>query len=208
MGMDGILKPISPYLLDKIKNCPDFIDRYIDASYLSESAYEQEVTEWEIIEQREPEEINRINLGIILEGRTGECNIHKAWHGIHFLLTGDSTSTVSGLPFVVSEELGSDGLPLVNAVLGGTKTGCECGVDIVRYFSTSEVKQIAKALSKFSKKSLRERFNQGAITKPSLIYIKWEDKDMFERIYSFYKELVKYYKDTAKEQNCMLLNIS
>jgi hypothetical protein len=60
-----------------------------------------------------------------------KLSLDKAWHGVHYLLTGEPEST--------SGSLG-------NVVLGGTEIGDDEGYGPARCFTTSEVAQLARVL--------------------------------------------------------------
>jgi hypothetical protein len=75
---------------------------------------------------------------------SADFDIDKAWHGIHFLLTG---SAWEGDP------------PLNFLVAGGKEIGEDPGYGPARGFSVAEVKEIAKALSSVTVETLRSRYN-------------------------------------------------
>src|SRR5262245_15812893 len=77
-------------------------------------------------------------------GPFAEMDIEKAWHGIHYLLTG---SAWEGSP------------PLNFLVLGGQEIGDDLGYGPARGFSPSEVKTIANALSSVTSDALRSRYD-------------------------------------------------
>lgn len=71
-------------------------------------------------------------------------DVDKAWHGIHYLLTG----VAWGGPE-----------PLAWAVLGGEELGPDVGYGPARFLTPSQVQEISTALSRISKEWLASRFN-------------------------------------------------
>ena len=79
---------------------------------------------------------SRVESVIYPNGEENEncIDVDKAWHGIHYLLAGD---TWGGDP------------PLANVVLGGTAIGDDVGYGPARYLTADEVRAIGDALSDF-----------------------------------------------------------
>ena len=79
------------------------------------------------------------------DGEGIETDLDKAWHGIHYLLTGTAWEGSEPLNFIVS---------------GGTAVGdVDVGYGPARVFSSDDVKKISTALSGLDDSTLRERFN-------------------------------------------------
>lgn len=93
-------------------------------------------------------------VGEFLYGEDGELeppddvflDLDKAWHGIHFLLTGEAWSGTPPLDFIVS---------------GGRDVGDEedIGYGPARAFSSVDVAEVAAALDPITPDTLRERFD-------------------------------------------------
>ncbi|OCA87933.1 hypothetical protein A8F94_08880 [Bacillus sp. FJAT-27225] len=126
-----------------------------------------------------------------------ELDIDKSWHGIYFLLTG---------------ETGEDEIPdnIGKAVLGGT----EIGEDIsdygpARYFEPQEVARLYDELKQIPASQLAERFNIEALNANDIYPMgnRWsaEDKDYLIEYYDF---LVNYYKTAAENNEAMLMVIA
>ncbi len=87
-------------------------------------------------------------------GERNETDLDKAWHGIHFLLTG---SAWKGDP------------PLNFLVAGGTQVGdVDVGYGPARAFRASEVALIAAALESVSQEDLRGRFDPGVMMREGI----------------------------------------
>ncbi len=63
-------------------------------------------------------------------------DISKFWHGLHFLLTGNTDMDTTTVP-----------PPLCNVVLGGTPTKWEATYGMVRSLTSEEVKEVSVALT-------------------------------------------------------------
>jgi hypothetical protein len=88
-----------------------------------------------------------------------DYDVDKAWHGIHFLLTG---SAWEGDP------------PLNFLVAGGEEIGEDTGYGPPRGFSVAEVKEIAKALSFVTVEALRSRYNPQQMQQMEIYPDIWE----------------------------------
>ena len=73
-------------------------------------------------------------------------DIGKFWHGLHFLLTGNTEMDTTTVP-----------PPLGNVVLGGTPTKWEATYGMVRSLTPDEVKEVASALEDTTLEDLRHR---------------------------------------------------
>ena len=124
MSMIGNLRQLSDSDLKRLFSSPQMISSYL---------YTDEDEEGE--EREEPEGF----------GPYADIDIDKAWHGVHFLLTGDPE--------------GGD-FPLCFLVSGGTAIGeDDVGYGPARGFRSSEVKEIAAALKTLDRNMLAARFN-------------------------------------------------
>src|SRR5579863_7993210 len=75
-------------------------------------------------------------------------DIDKAWHGIHFLLTGEAWG---GEP------------PAALAILGGTEIGEDIGYGPARYLSVEEVRTVAATLAATPRNVIAERYQPEAM---------------------------------------------
>jgi hypothetical protein len=93
--------------------------------------------------------------------------LDKAWHGVHYLLTGSSEAGDPPLNFICS---------------GGKEAGnIEVGYGTARVFRSHEVQAIAAALARVSDEELRRRFNPKEMLKlkiyPQIWHSDPEDDD-------------------------------
>jgi hypothetical protein len=134
MSMIGNLRRLSDEDLSRLFDSPELIETYL---------YEEE----------EGERDDRL-------GPYVDMDIDKAWHGLHFLLTGGP----SGGPF-----------PLGFLLAGGTPVGEEdVGYGPARGFCGDEVKQIAKALQQIDRSALAAGFDGQAMTQAEIYPDIWD----------------------------------
>lgn len=104
---------------------------------------------------------------LVEEDTPGEefLDLDKAWHGLHWLLTGsvDDTSTPAG-----------------QAVLGGTEIGEDWGYGPPRLLRPDDVRRVAEALDAVTADDLRARFDAGAMTAADVYPFIWDEEDVFE----------------------------
>lgn len=112
MGIEAEFKQVSPYLLEKFKRYPDFIDLFFDAQYLADSPFWQQF-DLDLNDSEDSEYFNEaINYVpetlakfkiekleyfkqlksdiplIITEGKNLKFDIGKRWPILNFILTG------------------------------------------------------------------------------------------------------------------------
>lgn len=117
--------------------------------------------------------------------------VDKAWHGIHYLLTGDAW--------------GGD-LPLLNVILGGTEIGDDVGYGAARFLTADEVSAAAAALEDITPEVLRSRYVASELSKNEIYPEIWDDPhdDAFGYLGHWYETLRDYFVDAAAKQNAML----
>jgi hypothetical protein len=116
---------------------------------------------------------------------SSHLNVDKAWHGIHYLLTG--------------EAWGGE-FPLAAAVLGGQEIGENFGYGPTRYLVPEEVKTVAAALDRLPAGELAKRYSPGKLQTaqiyPDGIWIT-EGEEALGYLLNYYGELVKFYGNAA-----------
>ncbi|GAX41733.1 hypothetical protein NIES4075_27300 [Tolypothrix sp. NIES-4075] len=221
MGIILELKQVSPYLLEKLKEYPDFVELFLDAKYLPDSPFWHEFTinpddsddvEWfneftnlaaetlERLIKEKPDEFEKLKEDIpliIAEGKAKYLDIDKTWRPMIFLLTGYDfyDEYVHQMGLIVSKNQ-QDNLPLINAVFGGKGIEYYAGDMPLLYLTADEVKKIAEALSKFTQSMIRERLK-----------FKGLKEDSYDHLLDYtYNSLVRYYQDAAEKGNAMFLD--
>lgn len=105
----------------------------------------------------------------------------KAWHGIHYLLTG---AAKGGLE------------PYSLTVLGGEMTLCEPA----RYLPPEQVKRIAEALTNLPEQALRDRFDPNAMEDaeiyPRGVWVR-DGPRVLDYVLRHYQDLVAFYQASA-----------
>ncbi|MBL0211971.1 MAG: YfbM family protein [Holophagaceae bacterium] len=122
-------------------------------------------------------------------------DLDKAWHGIHFLLTGSSRET-TGLSSSV--------------ILGGEKIGKDIGYGSAAYHSPETVKQIAKLLKSIPLSELSKRFNPIKMDKEQVYPDIWKEEgdQALAYLLEYYKELVAFYSKAAKSGKAVLFAVT
>jgi hypothetical protein len=129
------------------------------------------------------------------ENQNSFVDIDKAWHGIHFILTGDA--------------FGGD-KPLVNVVMGGTPISEEdVGVGPARGLSVSEVTEVAAALQAIDESEFKKRFNSEELAANDIYPDVWEDPDQdLEYLASHFSTLRETFLKAAREGKAMIVFIN
>jgi len=113
-------------------------------------------------------------------------DVDKAWHGIHYLLTG-------------SAEGGAE--PLSLAVMGGEEFGPEVGYGPARFLTPTQVSLVAGALSQLTVDHLESRFNpedmEAKDIYPDVIWAR-DGKDALDYLLENYRQLATFYRDAAQ----------
>ena len=86
--------------------------------------------------------------------------LEKAWHGLHFLLTGDAWGGAGLQAFLVS---------------GGAEQGDDYGYGTARYFTSQETREIAKVLSPIDADDLWSRYDAQAMTDAGIYPEIWDE---------------------------------
>ena len=109
-------------------------------------------------------------------------SIDKAWHGVHFLLTGDPQST-SGLGAVM---------------LGGTEVGEDGGYGPARYFTSTEVAELAAALDAPGLDAeVAGRYDPGRMTDLSIYPGVWDEEDARDWLVGSIGDLRAFFHNAA-----------
>ena len=126
-------------------------------------------------------------------GPFADLHIDKAWHGIHFLLTGSAWEGDPPLDFICQ---------------GGAKVGEEdVGYGAARAFCPEEVAAIASAITVVSREELESRFDPNALSREDVYPAIWESEGLaaFEYLGEYFEMLVKFLTDAAKAGEALLV---
>jgi Domain of unknown function (DUF1877) len=112
-------------------------------------------------------------------------DVDKAWHGIHFVLTGKAE--------------GGEG-PLALAVLGGDEVGDEVGYGPARFLTPAQVQEVATALEMLTIKEFEKGFKPAEMVAAEIYpEVIWE-RDGLEAlsyVVENFQQMVAFYRDTA-----------
>jgi hypothetical protein len=129
----------------------------------------------------------------ILE-RTGDVlDLDKAWHGIHFLLTGSAWETTSGAG---------------EAVLGGVPVGDDRGYGPARLVAAEQVRAVAAGLEEFTAETLRTRFDPAGLMAEAIYPQVWDDEDFAAYLLPNFLALQEFYRAAAERDEAVLLLIT
>ena len=97
---------------------------------------------------------------VLAEGEGLSTDLDKAWHGIHYLLTGTAWEGAKPLNFLIS---------------GGRPVGdIDVGYGPARVLSASETRAAHEALAQLSEDDLRGRFDPAAMTSKEIYPEIWD----------------------------------
>ena len=112
-------------------------------------------------------------------------DVDKAWHGIHYLLTGES---------------GGGQEPLSLAIFGGVEFGPEVGIGSARFLTSIQVAELANALDAIPIETLAARFNPKDMEQkeiyPDVIWVR-DNRESLEYLLENYQQLLSFYRDAA-----------
>jgi len=166
MSMNGNFKALSDEELDSLVADPSRVEQLLYASFFGGSSNGHD-----------------------------DLEIDKAWHGIHFLLTGTAWG---------------DSLPLSFIVAGGEEVGDDLGYGPARALRSEDVLKIETALEPLTTEELRRRFDAGRMTELEIYPFGWsQDPDgELEYLLEFYTELRAFVGRTAERQYGLLVYLS
>jgi len=133
------------------------------------------------------------------DGGEGEppnyVDLDKAWHGLHYLLTGDAY----GGP-----------MPLSLAVFGGVEFGPEISYGAARFLTVDEVAAVATALAGITPEALRQRFNPDEMEELEIYPQIWtrDDPETLDYLLDAFPELQQFYANAATRGEAAILWIA
>ncbi|MEU8228728.1 YfbM family protein [Actinoplanes sp. NPDC048967] len=129
----------------------------------------------------------------LLDREDDVLDLDKAWHGIHFLLTGGSWETSPGAG---------------EAVLGGDPVGDDLGYGPARLLPAERVQLVAAALREVTADSLRTRFDPAALLAEGIYPQVWDDEDFALYLLPNFSSLQAFYVAAAGEKQAVLLAVT
>ena len=128
-------------------------------------------------------------------GQTPSVHLEKAWHGLHFLLTGSA---------------GESGAPLGFLLEGGQEVGEDDGYGAPRLFQPGEVQQINAALAPISDDELWGRFDSELMEAESIYPGIWdeEEEELRDEYLTYFHELKKVVAQAGEGGMGLLVTLS
>jgi hypothetical protein len=119
-------------------------------------------------------------------------DVDKAWHGIHYLLTGTAFE-------------GSG--PGALAVFGGTEFGPEVGYGPARFLEPEQVRQVSDHLSTLPLERLKSAFDPRDMAAkeiyPEVIWLR-DGSEALEYLLENYQQLAVFYRDAASRGDAVI----
>lgn len=119
-------------------------------------------------------------------------DLDKAWHGIHYLLTGQA----NGGPE-----------PQSLAVFGGEEFGPEIGYGPARFLTAEQVRGVAEVLAELSPEILTQRFNPKDMESkqiyPEVIWVR-DGEEALDYVLDSYQQLQVFYRDAASRGEAVI----
>ena len=131
-------------------------------------------------------------------GAFAEMDVDKAWHGIHFLLTGTAWDGEPPLDFWVQ---------------GGTEIGdVDIGYGPARGLRSHEVRALAEALRPLSEAQLRERFVPEQMIQEEIYPSIWdrapEEDDTLGYLMGYYEDMCAFISGAADRGEALIVYIN
>jgi len=130
-------------------------------------------------------------------GPHADLDVDKAWHAIHFLLTGTAWEGAPPLNFIIT---------------GGAEIGDDLGYGPARGLTSGEVRNLASALTAIPPDSLLQRFDPAAMTSAEIYPGIWNrpqhEDDSRSYVCEYYDQLRSFVLDAAVEGEAMLMAIT
>lgn len=123
------------------------------------------------------------------------CDLDKAWHGIHWLLTGSIDVTSD----VVSQ-----------AVMGGEEIGEDLGMGPGRLLTPDVVRAVSTALDETPPEVLRSRLDPAAMNRAEVYPTGiWDEADIFEAyVGPEYQRLRDFYRAAAGNDEAVVQTLT
>jgi Domain of unknown function (DUF1877) len=132
---------------------------------------------------------------LVRRGASNSVSLEKAWHGLHYLLTGSATSGE---------------LPLAFLLEGGDPIGEDLGYGPPRFFDHDQVAELHAALSTISDDDLWSRFDAAQMTAEGVYPGIWEEpeSDLREEYLHYFDELKKIVQNAHAKKLGLLVMLT
>jgi len=138
----------------------------------------------------------RAELHEVLNGQdpAATLDLDKAWHGLHWVLTGSATPHAA---------------PLSDALFGGEEIGEDLGYGPSYLLTADRVQVVAAALATLDPDDLRRRADPQAMDRAELYPGTWDEEDVFdEMLLPSFTGLRDFYADAARAGQAVVHGLS
>jgi hypothetical protein len=138
-----------------------------------------------------PERIHKL----LDEQAVEPLSLEKSWHGLHFVLAGESW--------------GGDG-PLAFLLAGGEPVGdIDFGYGPARVFRADEVAQIANALTALTPDDIDQRFDVEQMAEEMVYPQIWDEPrpDLLDEYLSYFEELKQFVCQAAQQRQALVITL-
>jgi hypothetical protein len=126
-------------------------------------------------------------------GRANRClRLEKAWHGLHYLLTGSATQGDEPLGFLLD---------------GGEEVGDDLGYGPARLFDPDAVQRLDRTLAAISEGQLWSRFDPDSMQAEGVYPGIWDEseEDLRDEYLTYYRELKAFVRRASETDNSLVL---
>jgi hypothetical protein len=130
------------------------------------------------------------------EDEDNMISLEKAWHGLHFLLTGDPWGGSGYEAFLLC---------------GGTEQGEDMGYGPARFFDVEKVREIHNVLDPITTDQLWSRFDAHRMAQADIYGAHWDDEeesDLKEEYLEYFEMLKQFISQIASEGNSLRITMS
>ena len=123
-----------------------------------------------------------------------EVDVDKAWHGLHWLLTGTDWTVSAGAG---------------EAILGGERIGDDDEDEDVRLLAPERVAAVAAALASLPRETLAARYDPPAMAAAKIYPDIWvrDGAEALDYLLHYYDELAEFYAGAAERGDGVLASI-
>lgn len=200
MGMYAALNAISDSNIDAILATPELIGAVVykeepDAFWSAEQPRNKSSFFGKLFGKKpEPLKLEGRPKLVLTDAENNEIDLDKAWHGLHYCLTGD---------------IGEGEHPLGFILYGGRLAGdIDVGYGPARLFSSSQTEKINTQIQKISSDDLKANYEPEKMDDvyPSVIWAR-TDEDNFEYINEYFSDLKNFLAECVKDGLGMAISI-
>lgn len=191
MSMIGNFRTASDADIDALTAKPKRIELMLYGEYLTDKAASGGILSYfKKLKRQEPADNWKP------ETPGADLDIDKAWHGIHFLLTGSAWGGNGPESFIVA---------------GGMPVGdIDVGYGPARAFKSKEVHEIAELLKTIDKKSLEKGCDKKAFIENEIYPDIWDEKpeDCFGYLFENFEMLKQFIIKAAEDKKALIVYIN